>query len=103
MTLDPHYIERMVDVLFEGAVEEGEAIRICRRRDDPAFTIRFVPIKSRMIEMSSTRVREAIQSNISQERLLRELQNLVMYPEILLEFIPRKRRAQDSWSQGVPR
>lgn len=90
MTPDPDCIKRMVDLLFNEAVEEGEAIRICRRKDDPDSRIRFVPMKSRMMDMSSTRVREVIRSNLPQKELLKELQQLVLYPEILRELISLK-------------
>lgn len=87
---DPASIERMVDQLFNKAVKEGEAIRICCRRDDAECTIRFVPMTSSMMDMSSTRVREVIKLDLLQEQLLRELQQVVLYPEILLELISQK-------------
>ena len=90
MVPDPGYIERMMDQLFNDAVEEGEAIKICRRRDGTEGTIRFVPMKSSMMDISSTRVRKVIELALPQEQLLKELQQLVLYPEILLELISQK-------------
>ena len=79
-----------MDQLFNDAVEEGEAIKICRRRDGTEGTIRFVPMKSSMMDISSTRVRKVIELALPQEQLLKELQQLVLYPEILLELISQK-------------
>lgn len=87
----------MVDGLFQEAVEKNNSIRACRRRDYPESTIRFVPTKSTTIDISSTRVRESIQLNIPHEQLLIELQELVLFPEVLLELLTRKR-----WEERVP-
>ncbi|KAN0089981.1 hypothetical protein V8E51_018560 [Hyaloscypha variabilis] len=87
---DPDCIERMVEHFFNDAVEEGKAIKICRRKDGAEGTVRFIPTKSRMTDMSSTRIREIIKLAPPQEQLLKELQQLVLYPKILLELISRK-------------
>jgi hypothetical protein len=103
VVLDPECIERTVHQLFDHAVEEGEAVKICRRRDDPEGTIRFVPMKSSKTEISSTRVREVIKRALSQEQLIKELQQLVLYPEILLGLVSGKcphRRLRNSGRSG---
>jgi hypothetical protein len=87
---DPELIERTVRQLFDHAVEEGEPIKTCRRRDDPEGTIRFVTTKSSTTEISSTRVREVIEHALSQEQLVKGLQQLVLYPEILVMLISWK-------------
>jgi hypothetical protein len=51
---DPDYIKQMVDKVFNKVVEQGEAIRICCRSDDPECIIQFVPMKLSMINMSLT-------------------------------------------------
>jgi hypothetical protein len=87
---DPDCIKRIVDHLFNDAIKEGEAIKICRQRDGAEGTIRFIPTKSRMMDISSIRIREVIKLALPQEQLLKELQQLVLYPEILLELILQK-------------
>ena len=58
--------------------------------DTPECSIRFLPIKSKMMDMSSTRAREVIQLALPQEQLLRRLQQLILSPDILLELIARE-------------
>ena len=87
----------MVDAQFEDAIEENNSIAVCHRRGCPETTIRFVPAKSQMMDFSSTRVREIIQSNVSHKQLFKNLQKLVMSPEILLEMLGEK-----AWEKRVP-
>lgn len=87
----------MVDALFEDAIEENNSVAVCHRRGFPESTIRFVPAKSKMADLSSTRVREIIQSNVSHEQLFKNLKNLVLSPEILLELLAKK-----AWEERVP-
>jgi hypothetical protein len=87
---DPGCIERTVDQLFNDDIEEGKAIKICRRRDGSEGTIRFVPTRLSTMDLSSTQVRKVIKLALPQEQLLKELQQLVFYPEILLELVSGK-------------
>jgi len=48
---------RVVDLLFNKAVEEGEAIRICRRRDDRMHnTIRTNEVKDDGLELEGREI-----------------------------------------------
>ena len=92
-----------MDELSQEAVQENNSIQVCRRRrrdyseSESESTIRFVPAAYLTPNLSSTRVRETIQSNIPHEQLLKELQELVMFPEILLELLASK-----PWEERMP-
>jgi hypothetical protein len=90
MIADPNCVERMANETFDEAVKESEAIRVCRRSDRPERTIRFIPMKSAMENMSSTRIRNMIQRHTRSKHLAKELQELVLYPELLVEMLKKR-------------
>jgi hypothetical protein len=80
----------MMDDVFNSAVEDGKATRVCRPIDDPDCTITFIPKKSTMMEISSTKVREVIRRNLPREQLRKELQKFVSYPDTLIEVLAER-------------
>jgi hypothetical protein len=87
---DPNCVQRMANETSDSAVEESKAVRVCRRSDRPACTIRFIPMKSTMEDMSSTRIRGVIQRHTRSKYLAKELQELVLYPELLVEMLKER-------------
>lgn len=88
----------MVGDLSKETFDESNSIAVCRHRDFPEWTIRFVPANgATMKNVSSTRVRGIIQSNVRQEQLLKDLEELVLSPETLIEML-----AEKPWEERVP-
>lgn len=83
---DPDCVKRLRDQLFHVAVQEGRAVKVCRRRDDQQYTLRFIPTKPSMSSISSTRVREVLR-NTPTDQLQAELKDLVLSPELLQVFV----------------
>lgn len=86
--------ELMLDI--ESGTED-EPVRVCRKIEDAHCTVRFLPTKSTMENMSSTQVQEIIKSNPSPEQLHLILKDLVLYPDILLAFVLQKEK-QYPWN-----
>jgi hypothetical protein len=78
VTPDSGCIKRIVDLLFEKAVQEGEAIWVRGNKLGTYHTIHTHGIKDHGKEFHNES--EIIELNLPQEQLLRGLQKLVWYP-----------------------
>ncbi|KAI9656996.1 MAG: hypothetical protein M1829_000353 [Trizodia sp. TS-e1964] len=101
---NPHYCWRAQLDYFDEARKDAQRIRTCRATTNSSFFVRFVQAQSAPAKISSMLVRKELQSDLSPRERLARLENLVVYPHILLEMVSwRQRYSEHVRSQSVSR
>lgn len=70
-------------------MNEYQAIKICHRKDDENSTIRFIAAKSKITEISSTKVRQVIKQ-CQKSHSYRDLEAIVLSPQLLIQYVSNR-------------